>query len=849
MDGGSIELRSIRRLVQVLFAVELVFGALLSAAWLQRGDSATGVPALLDACAVLCSGAAWMQARRGRPVAAAGILALGLLGIAIPLAAMAPATPSLVVLPLLGAAVAQQFITGRTLRRVLILSWIVAVLVAIVIELVPAGGPEPAWYYPFMRVSSYAALIGITLVLVSQYGSRLRDALVASQTALATAEQSRIELERREAHYRTLVEQAPIAIVVVGVDGRIAEVNPIGEQLLRRPLDAVLGRPVSDFIDPADLKVHPVRLSELAPGETLQSERRLIDATGATVTVAIIATALEEGGYQLIAQDISERRRAEVERAHLVQAVEQSADPIVITDASATIVYVNAAFERASGYSRAEAMGANPRLLKSGIQGPEFYHAMWSHLAAGRAWSGQLVNRRKDGTLYREEATISPVRDATGAIVSYVAQQRAVTHEREMAADLAIETGVRETLTVALRHVPADATVSGAAQAICDQLTTLPFVGLAAIEVFVGSDGVQILAQSAPPGYPVPVGTLLPPARAAIVRQRGTSGPWAQYVTADGADGWITGDVEGGLQALAYGPIAHGDEVVGVLALGTFDQRFARTVVEKMPGLVSFSAASSALLAERLMAMRREAHRRAEVAAILADRAFAPVFQPIVDLGSGEVVGYEALTRFDSGERPDICFANAWAVGLGEDLELATLEAALEAARHLPAGRWLDLNAAPRLLEDPARLHAIIAGADRPIVIEITEHETVTDYPRLRQAVRSLGGAVRLAVDDAGAGAANFAHIIELRPDFVKLDFSLVRGVHADLGRQALVVAMRHFARTAGCRLVAEGVESEQEAGALEGLGVEYGQGYLFGRPAPAQTFAVQPNIRALGAA
>jgi EAL domain-containing protein (putative c-di-GMP-specific phosphodiesterase class I) len=92
---------------------------------------------------------------------------------------------------------------------------------------------------------------------------------------------------------------------------------------------------------------------------------------------------------------------------------------------------------------------------------------------------------------------------------------------------------------------------------------------------------------------------------------------------------------------------------------------------------------------------------------------------------------------------------------------------------------------------------------------------------------------VRLAVDDAGAGIANFAHIVEMNADLVKLDVSLVRGVNTSPARQALVVAMNHFARTAGCRLVAEGVESEAEARTLREFGVEFGQGYWFGRPEP----------------
>src|SRR5665811_2303674 len=88
------------------------------------------------------------------------------------------------------------------------------------------------------------------------------------------------------------------------------------------------------------------------------------------------------------------------------------------------------------------------------------------------------------------------------------------------------------------------------------------------------------------------------------------------------------------------------------------------------------------------------------------------------------------------------------------------------------------------------------------IVLEVTEHDVIEDYDAVRDAIRALGRDIRLAVDDAGAGIANFGHIIDLRPDFVKLDISLVRRVNANLGRQAMVVGMRHFSRTAGCRLI-----------------------------------------------
>jgi EAL domain-containing protein (putative c-di-GMP-specific phosphodiesterase class I) len=264
-----------------------------------------------------------------------------------------------------------------------------------------------------------------------------------------------------------------------------------------------------------------------------------------------------------------------------------------------------------------------------------------------------------------------------------------------------------------------------------------------------------------------------------------------------------------------------------------------------MPGIVSFSTTLSALLAERLNGMHRQAELREALVALLATGAFHPVFQPIVDLAGGEVVGYEALTRFDSGQRPDLCFADAWSVGLGPEMELATLEAAVKAGKLLPSGVWLNLNVSPRLLADPERLRPLLWGAGRPLVLEVTEHDVIEDYEMVRNAIASLGRDIRLAVDDAGAGVANFGHIIDLRPDFVKLDISLVRRVNANLGRQAMVVGLRHFSRTAGCRLIAEGVETMEEARTLTALGVEFAQGYHFGYPEPVERWVAERDAGA----
>jgi EAL domain-containing protein (putative c-di-GMP-specific phosphodiesterase class I) len=159
----------------------------------------------------------------------------------------------------------------------------------------------------------------------------------------------------------------------------------------------------------------------------------------------------------------------------------------------------------------------------------------------------------------------------------------------------------------------------------------------------------------------------------------------------------------------------------------------------------------------------------------------------------------------------------------------------------LPTGRFVSLNVSPGVVTASAELREILATRTRAVVLEVTEHDHVEDYGALRSAFVALGSGLRLAVDDAGAGVANFTHLVELRPQIVKVDIGLVRGVNADLTRQALIVALLHFAGATDCLVVAEGIETEAEREILERLEVPFGQGYLFGRPAVASAWAHEP--------
>jgi PAS domain S-box-containing protein len=625
------------------------------------------------------------------------------------------------------------------------------------------------------------------------------------------------------------------------VDFRVDFANSVAGEFLGRPPDALIGALLPDW-------------APVLQGRSFVETCRTVVETGephveGSVTYAIphsagmsavgalsIQILRFNDGFFATWRDVTKSEAIRRERELLAGVLEQIVDGVVIINPQGIVTYANPAFRATNNLTVDAVVGHRAAEIAGELFGLDGFGRIEQAALAGRPWLQSIERPGVDGTR-QLEVSMTPVLDADATVVSYVVLARDVTELREAENEVALDLRVRTALAESVQKVALDSSLEEAAQAICDELVKLPFVGAAAVEAFLGPVDVQVIARSAPAGYPELEDLHLPPERAALVRERAAAGPWAEYEDSDPAAYWI-GQSPSGLRATAHGPIVHGDHVAGVLVIGTFEARFARTLVEKMPGIMLFSAASSALLAERLHSRHRSAELHVALSALLEARAFHPVFQPIVDLATTEVVGYESLTRFDSGQRPDLCFADAWSVGLGRELELATLEAAVAASKGLPAGTWLDVNISPSLLGDAERLKAVLRSAERPVVIEITEHEIIADYDAIRAAIRALGKDIRVAVDDAGAGVANFGHIIDMRPDFVKLDIGLVRRVNGHLGRQAMVVGMRHFSRTAGCRLVAEGIETPEEANTLKGLGVEFGQGYLFAHPVPIDKLA-----------
>lgn len=327
----------------------------------------------------------------------------------------------------------------------------------------------------------------------------------------------------------------------------------------------------------------------------------------------------------------------------------------------------------------------------------------------------------------------------------------------------------------------------------------------------------------------------LPPdrRRARFLRERARSGPWVsrpdRRETDHGSAIW-----EVDLELIAGAPIYSGEQVVGVLLLGVADsheETFYDRSAKLMAAAIDYASILTAVAGSALADRQETGALRERLMQSLKARAFHPVFQPIIDLEDRHVIGYEALTRFDDGTPPNVRFADATRLGLGEDFELAAVEVALAQADRLPNGAFVSLNVSPDVaLEAGAELRVHLRRTDRTVVLELTEHAPIADYAPIRDAIASLGN-VLIAVDDAGAGYASMRHILELRPEFTKLDLSLVRGIDGDDLRQAMAAGIQYYALRTGCQLVAEGVETQEEANVLHDLGVDFAQGYLFGRP------------------
>ncbi len=250
-----------------------------------------------------------------------------------------------------------------------------------------------------------------------------------------------LALKNSEKRYRRLFESAKDGILILDADtGKVVDVNPFLIELLGYSYDEFCGKHLWEIGVFKDIAASKDSFQTLQNNEYIRFDDLPLETNkGKSVAVEFVSNVYLVDNCKVIQcniRDITAHKLARAERKRLMAAIEQTGEGIVMTDAQGLIQFVNPAFERTTGYSGKEAVGQTPRILKSGEQDELFYRNLWRTISGGKTWSGRMVNKRQDGTLYTEETTISPVRNPAGHIVNYVAVQRDITEHLRLAAQL-----------------------------------------------------------------------------------------------------------------------------------------------------------------------------------------------------------------------------------------------------------------------------------------------------------------------------------------------------------------------------------------------------------------------------
>ena len=722
----------------------------------------------------------------------------------------------------------------------------IGLAIAVVIAFWPRLTPE---IYPWLL--SQVLLLLLFVALREWAGGTLE----ARLTAAASASEERL---------RRIFDISPVMIAISRrADGVFIDINEAYAGITGYRRDELIGRSSLElgiWHRPEERGTLLERLQ--ADGAVRGVDMKIRTRSGEIrdVLASFIPISIKDEACLLgVALDITERQRTAAQMRKLARALEQSADMVMITDREGVIEYVNPAFERTTGYGAAEVCGQRPNMLRSGMQGQEFYRVLWQRILAGEVFSEVFINRSRAGEIYYEQKTITPLRDAAGEITHFVATGR----------DISERIKFEERLRYLAEH---------------DTLTTLP-------------NRTQLLDQ---------LQTILAAARARARLVAVLFLDLDRFKNINDTLGHAAGDdlllelgrrLRGHLRT--HDRIARfgGDEFVIVMdelaraedastlasrllesIARPFDIAGSRLHVSASIGISLFPGDgedSGTLLKQADAAMYRakerggnrymfyaadigaHAHRRLTLENHLRqalDRGeFVLHYQPQVDGRSGRILGCEALLRWRQPEQglvPPADFIplleeTGLIVPVGRWV-LETACAQLADWRHSHDGgltmavnissRQFHEGGLPELVAGLVQRHALDPAR---LELEITESTLMQHIPNTADTLAALVGlGVGIALDDFGTGYSSLNYLRRFPIDTLKVDRAFIGNIPGHADDTAIVEAIIALARTLHLRVIAEGVETLVQREFLGELGCQAMQGYLFSRPVPAADFA-----------
>ena len=665
-------------------------------------------------------------------------------------------------------------------------------------------------------------------------------------------EQSAREQRKEEERWRDLAEAA-LDGVLVHDGGSILDVNRRLADILGFEPGELRGAALARLVPEEHAATLAAYAENHGPGSIRLVARR---HDGTTLPIEISGGEAYYAGaarHVLSIRDISHEATLKSRVQWLSQLVEQSPSAVMVTDTDGKIEYVNTRFSETSLFAPEEAIGRNPNILNSGLNPPDLFEGLWRTIKEGKVWRGEILNRRKDGTLFWEYEIVSPIRDDNGRVTHYAAMKEDVTLRKEYEERLLRQAHYDELTGLPNRLLVRDR-LNGALARSARNHTKVAVI-------MIDLDGFKKINDT--------LGHATGDALLAVIaaRLKGLLRE-ADTVARLGGDEFLvilpdlqqplSADIAGRKILLACAQPAmigsHELFVSASLGLALFpDDGDNPDILIKNADTAMYEAKRAGK--NRMIPFRKETglrivrHLALETGLrhALKRGELSLAYQPIMDLATGSVAGAEALLRWNSAELGQISPAEFIPIAEETDLIRDIGEWVLnESCRTLSAlnrdiGRplFMSINLSARQVERrivDLTAEALDAHSLAPdlLKIEVTESLLVRDAPQtldILESLRTLG--VGLSLDDFGTGYSSLSYIKKYPFSTLKIDQSFIRGVLLDARDRRLFSAIVAMARALGLDITAEGVETAEHLGLVRGERCASAQGYLFSAPLP----------------
>jgi len=685
-----------------------------------------------------------------------------------------------------------------------------------------------------------------------------------------------LSAEESDVRHRSVLDTTSEGYWRVDESGRTVEVNRALCRMLGYEPDEIIGRAPAEFADDDNRQALEVYLSDTGADAGV-AEVVLKPNSGQPIHARVSASPLSRkngatAGAFAFVSDISDQKRTEFELRYLSQAVEQSPASVIITNTSGHIQYVNSKFTDMTGYEPEEVIGASTKLLTSGFGSPKVHDDLWHTIRAGKIWRGELHDRRKNGEFFWIDSAITPIRDDTGTITHYLAVQEDITIRKQYEEQLVQQANYDKLTGLPNRVLGADrltkALQRSKRSATNAALLFIDLDGFKKINDSLGhATGDRLLQQTAQrlsqcvratdtvarwggDEFLIVLPDLATPESAELVAEKVLEVCSAPYQL-DGYELSVTASIG-----------------ISVCPLDGKDS----TELMRNADAAMYAAKDGGR--DRLRFFMPELNQRAverlglesDLRRALANQEFALHYQPVIRIETGEIVGAEALLRWNHPETglipPDKFIPIAEDTGLIVPIGDWVMRTACRQVSQWRKDGLGDLtvavNVSARQVTDRDFIGSVArvlseTGVDPSwLELEITERLLMNDAPSTKIALDDLNAlGIGLSIDDFGTGYSALSYLQQFAFDTLKIDRAFVDRVADDKDSAALTKAIIRMAQSLGLKVIAEGVEGEAQLKFLRQHKCDLAQGYHFSRPVPAADFrtlledaAIKPKTR-----